>query len=86
MKAPPKLEQAQASGMEMSDVAVCKSLINKLLKSKNSHMFRAPVGKPLLLRRLVKLLTWPLSLDPVKSGAPGWAPRLMDVPVSLTHF
>lgn len=45
IKLPPKLEKSQASGMPMSDVASCKSMIKKVLKEKVSLMFRAPVGK-----------------------------------------
>lgn len=44
IKAPPKPEQSQASGMTMSDVTACKSMIKKLNKEKVSLMFRAPVG------------------------------------------
>ncbi|KAK4051913.1 hypothetical protein OIV83_002618 [Microbotryomycetes sp. JL201] len=43
LKAPAKVEQAQASGMSMSDVTACKSMIKKLLREKCSYMFRTPV-------------------------------------------
>ncbi|KAM0788313.1 hypothetical protein ACM66B_001456 [Microbotryomycetes sp. NB124-2] len=43
LKAPTKVEQAQASGMSMSDVTACKSMIKKLLREKCSYMFRTPV-------------------------------------------
>lgn len=43
-KPPPKVEKSQSSGMEMRDVASCRSILKKLLKDKNSLMFRAPVG------------------------------------------
>lgn len=45
IKVAPKQEKSQASGMAMSDVASCKSLIKKLLKEKASLMFRSPVGE-----------------------------------------
>lgn len=45
IKAPTKMEQSQASGMTMSDVTACKSMIKKLLREKCSLMFRTPVGK-----------------------------------------
>ncbi|KAK4058342.1 hypothetical protein OIO90_000500 [Microbotryomycetes sp. JL221] len=43
LKASTKVEQAQASGMTMSDVTACKSMIKKLLREKCSYMFRTPV-------------------------------------------
>lgn len=45
VRAPSKMEQAQASGMSMSDVTACKSMIKKLLREKCSLMFRTPVGE-----------------------------------------
>ena len=45
IKAPPKIEASQSSGMPMTDVASCKSLLKMLFKDKHSLMFRAPVGE-----------------------------------------
>lgn len=71
VKLPPKQEKSQASGMAMSDVASCKSMIKKLIKEKTSLMFRAPVGEYLLSPVDIPLLIIFFTVDPVKSGAPG---------------
>ncbi|KDE02980.1 hypothetical protein MVLG_06514 [Microbotryum lychnidis-dioicae p1A1 Lamole] len=43
VKAPPKLEHAQASGMSHSDFTACKSMVKKLLKDKHVTLFQHPV-------------------------------------------
>ena len=57
LKALSYTEPSQPAGLSMADVAICRSILQKLMKSKHALMFKAPVGSSSLLSS-VRLSLW----------------------------